>query len=183
MLIQHHRARRGPLLIPGSSFVLRGWISACVAALVTTFLLATGVNARPYPGISGIAATADSASTAGDNPAGMVRLDERNWQLEVIGFFSESTWEGQFDDVGFEYTSNNSGSTIVPVGAFVQPINEDFSFGFTVLGFGISDDLGDWPGKYFIQSYDSISVSAYPSLAYRVRGAEHSHLSDRAAPA
>lgn len=78
------------------------------------------------------------------------------------------SWERELEDTGFEYTSSNSGSTVVPVGSFVQPINEDFSFGFTVLGFGISDDLGDWPGRYFIQSYDSISVSAYPSLAYRV---------------
>ena len=33
---------------------------------------------------------------------------------------------------------------------------------------GFSDDLGDWPGRYFIQSYDSIFVSAFPSLAYRI---------------
>ena len=33
---------------------------------------------------------------------------------------------------------------------------------------GISDDLGDWPGRYFIESYDSVFVSAFPSVAYRI---------------
>ena len=33
---------------------------------------------------------------------------------------------------------------------------------------GFSDYLEDWPGRYFIQSYDSIYISAFPSIAYRV---------------
>jgi len=125
-------------------------------------------QARPYPGISGIAGPADSAATAGNNPAGMTRLEDRTWQLELISFFSESTWEGQFDDQDFEYTSKDSGTTVIPMGSIVQPINDRFSFGFTILGFGFSDDLGDWPGRYFIESYDSINISAFPSLAYRI---------------
>jgi long-chain fatty acid transport protein len=56
----------------------------------------------------------------------------------------------------------------VPRVAIVQPINERFAASFTFLGTGFSDDLGEWPGRYFIRRYDSIYVSAFPSLAYRI---------------
>ena len=143
-----------------------GWF--WLPVLASCLLSAAATQARPYPGISGIAATADSAATAGNNPAGMTRLEQRTWQLEVISFFSESTWEGQIEQQDFEYSSKDTGTTVIPMGSFVQPINDRWRFGFTILGFGFSDDLGDWPGRYFIQSYDSINVSAFPSLAYRI---------------
>ena len=66
------------------------------------------------------------------------------------------------------FESEDSSTTIVPTGYMIRPINDKFSFGFTVLGAGFSDDLGDWPGRYFISSYDSVSISAFPSIAYRV---------------
>jgi long-chain fatty acid transport protein len=138
------------------------------AVLAFFLLFASLVQARPYPGISGIAAPADSSATAGNNPAGMTRLDERTWQVEVLSFFSESTWDGQFDDVDFEYSSSDSSTTVVPMGSFVQPIGGDWRFGFTVLGFSVSDDLGEWPGRYFIQEYESLYINAYPSIAYRI---------------
>ncbi len=33
---------------------------------------------------------------------------------------------------------------------------------------GFSDDLGDWPGRYFLESYGSVYASAFPSLAWRL---------------
>ena len=136
---------------------------------VTVSLLCAGLaQARPYPGISGLAATADSSATAGNNPAGMTRLQERTWQVEVLSFFSESTWDGVFEEEGFQYESESSSTTVVPMGSFVQPFAERWRFGFTILGFAISDDLGDWPGRYVIESYESLYVNAFPSLAYRI---------------
>lgn len=38
----------------------------------------SSLAARPYPGISGLTATADNALTAGTNPAGISRLKERS---------------------------------------------------------------------------------------------------------
>lgn len=138
-----------------------------LGALALIIVTPSTVLARPYPGVTGLAATADSAATASSNPAGIVRFDHRVTEAELIVVTSDSTWRSQFGD-GERENTYSSGTTVVPTGFFIQPINEDFSFSFTVLGVGFSDDLGDWPGRYFIESYDSVYISAFPSLAYKV---------------
>ncbi|NHA13934.1 OmpP1/FadL family transporter [Thioalkalivibrio sp. XN279] len=124
--------------------------------------------ARPYPLGTGLAASADSAQTAGSNPAGIARFNERALSFELLYFSSESRWESAFSGTGAEFNTNSSGDTVVPRVALVQPINDRFTASFTFLGTGFSDNLGEWPGRYFIQSYDSVFVSAFPSLAYRI---------------
>jgi len=124
--------------------------------------------ARPYPIGTGLAASADSALTASSNPAGISRFTERALEFELLAFRSESEWESAFSETGAQFISKNSGTTFVPRVAIVQPINERFAASFTFLGTGFSDDLGEWPGRYFIRRYDSIYVSAFPSLAYRI---------------
>lgn len=124
--------------------------------------------ARPYPLGTGMAASADSAITASSNPAGITRFSSRAIDAEVLLFTSESEWESEFTNTGRRFDSKDSGETVVPRFAIVQPINDRFSTSFTFLGTGFSDDLGDWPGRYFIEKYDSIYVSAFPSLAYRI---------------
>jgi long-chain fatty acid transport protein len=57
---------------------------------------------------------------------------------------------------------------VIPRIFYIPPISDRFSASFTILGAGFSDDLGDWPGRYFIESYDSVLISAFPSLAYRI---------------
>ncbi len=135
-------------------------------ALVT--LGGTLANARPYPGLSGLAASADSAKTASSNPAGITRFKQRAVAIETMLFSSESKWESQFSNTGTQFDSKDSSTTIVPRIFYVQPISDRVSAAFTILGTGISDDLGQWPGRYFIKSYDSILISAFPSLAYRI---------------
>jgi long-subunit fatty acid transport protein len=98
----------------------------------------------------------------------MVRLKTRTMQGRIIGLLSDTTWESEFENVGIIRKSDDSNTTIVPTGYLVQPINEEWGFGFTILGSGFSDDLGDWPGRYFIEDYDLIYVNAFPSLAYRL---------------
>ena len=124
--------------------------------------------ARPYAGVTGLAAAADSAATAATNPAGATRFHEFAAKLEIIGVQSESEWRGRIGDDGPELASDDSTTVLVPSGYLIQPINESLAFSFTLLGFGYSDDFGDWPGRYFIESYDSLSVSAFPSLAWRI---------------
>ena len=135
--------------------------ACCLAA-------AGGAGARPYAGVSGLAASADSAATAGANPAGITRFSDPTYKVELVLVQRESEWEGRLGEAGNKVISDDSTTIVVPSGYMVRPINEDFTFGFTLLGFGYSDDFGDWPGRYFIESYDSVSVSAYPSLAYRI---------------
>jgi long-chain fatty acid transport protein len=139
-----------------------------VAALLLSTFGSDLAFARPYPLGTGMAASADSAQTASSNPAGITRFSQRAMNAEILLFTSESEWESEFSGTGTQFNSKDSGETVVPRFAIVQPINNKFSTSFTFLGTGFSDDLGDWPGRYFIESYDSVYVSAFPSLAYRI---------------
>ncbi len=138
------------------------------SALLLSALASGAGQARPYPLGTGMAASADSAQTASSNPAGITRFTRRAVDADVLWLTSESEWESAFSGTGTRSNSKNSSDTVVPRFAIIQPINDRFSTSFTFLGTGISDDLGDWPGRYFIDSYDSVFVSAFPSLAYRV---------------
>ena len=149
------------------ALVNRLQITAAMLA-ICSLAFSAGSQARPYAGVSGLAASADSATAAGTNPAGIARFNEPAMRGELVLVQSESEWEGRLGDGGREVTSDDSTTIVVPSGYMVRPINEDFTFGFTILGFGISDDFDDWPGRYFIESYESISISAYPSIAYRI---------------
>lgn len=130
--------------------------------------LAITANARPYPVKSGVSAAADSAVVAGNNPAAMTRFDARNMRVELLSFFSDNTWQGQLGN-GPSFTSNDTSTTIIPSGNMVMPLKNDWFFGFTILGSGFSGDYADnWPGRYFIQEYDLIYISAFPSIARKV---------------
>jgi long-chain fatty acid transport protein len=129
----------------------------------------TALAGGPYPAISGIAAAADDASVSSTNPAAMTRFDRRVMRGEVSAFFTDNTWEGRIGDEGPEFRSEDSQTTIVPSGNTVMPVRDNLWFGFTVLGSGFSDDYEDgWPGRYFIEEYDMIYLSAFPSLATKV---------------
>jgi long-chain fatty acid transport protein len=125
--------------------------------------------ARPKPLLSGQSAAADSASTASTNPAGMTRFDESQYRLDVYYLDSDSTWENDFGSTGFSSSSKTTSETLVPNGALIKPLSEDWYFSFSMLGYSISDDYGDdWVGKYLITEYSLLYVSAFPSIAYKV---------------
>jgi long-chain fatty acid transport protein len=141
---------------------------ALVLALLLAALACDVAWARPYPLGTGLAASADSAQTASSNPAGIARFSRRAVDADVLWFTSDSEWTSELSGTGQQFNSTSSGDTVVPRFAIIQPINDRWTTSFTFLGTGFSDDLGNWPGRYFIQSYDSIFVSAFPSLAYRI---------------
>ena len=111
--------------------------------------IAGAANAGPYPALSGITAAADSASVASTNPAAMTRFDSRNVRVELLGFFSDNSWEGQLGATGRTFRSEDSSTTIIPSSNLVLPLKNDWFFGFTIRGSGFSDDFADdWPGRY-----------------------------------
>jgi long-chain fatty acid transport protein len=131
--------------------------------------ISSTVSAGPYPSLSGITASAEDASVAGNNPAAMTRFDSRSTRVELLTFFSDNTWQGQLGDSGPTFSSNDTSTTIIPSGNLVLPLKNDWFFGFTILGSGSSDDYADgWPGRYLIEEYDLVYLSAYPSLARKV---------------
>jgi len=122
----------------------------------------------PHPALTGMAAAADDASVAGSNPAGMTRFDERVMRGELLAFFPDNTWEGQLGS-GPTFQSTEDDSTVIPSGNMVMPFRDNYWFGFTILGSGFSEDFGEtWPGRYFVQDYDLVYISAFPSIATKV---------------
>jgi long-chain fatty acid transport protein len=136
------------------------------ACLLMAFCISA--QARPYSAFTGLTASADSAQSAASNPAGITRLDNRTVEAEILWFSSESTWESQIGDSDAIRSSKDSGETLIPRVFFVEPLNDQFYFSFTFLGAGFSEDFGNWPGRYIIKEYNSVYVSAYPSLAYKI---------------
>ena len=131
-------------------------------------LIATSL-AGPWTTKSGIAASAEDASAAGNNPAAITRFDELAFQVGVFGFFSESTFQGTASGTGTDFVSESDSTTVIPSGSLILPFGKDWWFGLTALGVGFSDDFGeDWGGRYLIQDYTLAYVSLYPSIATKL---------------
>ena len=140
-----------------------------LAIVLLQFSVCIVYAAGPYPAQTGISAAADNASTAGTNPAGITRFDSRNMHFELLGFFTDNTWEGRIGAAGPSIRSKDDGTTIVPSGSMVLPFRDNWWFGFTILGSAFSEDYDDgWPGRYFIEEYNLFYVSAFPSVATKL---------------
>jgi hypothetical protein len=57
---------------------------ALTALSASALIMGAGTQARPYGGISGLAASADSATTAGISPAGIARFDGPAYKVELV---------------------------------------------------------------------------------------------------
>ena len=123
----------------------------------------------PYPTFAGVSAAAYDALVAGTNPAAMTLFDGRQGLFELLGFASESTWEGQLGEDGPATTMDSDSSTLVPVGAMITPFRDNWWFGFTIVGSGFSEEFDDdWAGRYLLQDYELVYISAFPSIATRL---------------
>ena len=139
------------------------------AGLLACVCVASAVHAGPYPAQSGISAAGDDANVAGNNPAAMTLLDSRQYRAGLFTFISDSTFEGQLGTGGPTFISESDSVTVIPSFSFVQPLKNDWRFGFTVLGMGFSEDYGeDWPARYIIQDYTLLYLTAFPSIAKKV---------------
>ena len=125
--------------------------------------------AGPWPTKSGIAASAEDATAAGNNPASMTRFDSRAIQVGIYGFFGESTFEASSSGTGTDFGSESDSTTVIPSGSLLLPFGKNWWFGITALGVGFSDDFGeDWGGRYIIQDYELAYISLYPSIATKL---------------
>jgi long-chain fatty acid transport protein len=144
------------------------WLSA----LTLLCVLSGTAFARPQPLKSGFSAQADSAATAADNPAGITRFDSTQIRGDLYYIGSDSTWENRINtDAGSfpESTSDTDSDLLVPNFAIIKPLSDKWYFGFSMLAYSMSEDYGDdWVGKYAIEEYDLVFISAYPSIAYKV---------------
>lgn len=135
----------------------------CVSALPVT---------AGSAGFSGIAASADSAETASNNPAGMSRLPESTSTVSLILGSSLGSFE-----VDQEQTTTSGGDpddefspVLVPQAYYVRPLTDSLHAGISLTipsGFG-SEYGSDWAGRYYTDSYSLVYVAVTPALSWRV---------------
>lgn len=120
---------------------------------------------------SGISASANSAETASNNPAGMTRLQvpASSVNLSLVNGFGEfKVDQGQSSSGG--NPDNEFSPILIPQAYYVHPLNEQLTAGISLTvpsGFG-SDYGSDWAGRYYTDSYSLIYVAITPAAAWRI---------------
>ncbi len=122
---------------------------------------------------AGWSALAADASTAFTNPAGMTRLDRSQLLAGAQPIIVDAEFDPSGDTMvpGGGGDGGNAGSVLPSLGGFyVHHLSERWRLGVSMASyFGLGLDYNnDWVGRYFAQEGDFITVTAGPSLAYRV---------------
>jgi long-chain fatty acid transport protein len=120
---------------------------------------------------SGITASANSAETASNNPAGMARLQTASTtaSLALANGFGEFKVDQAQSSPGGD-PDNEFSPVLIPQGYHVRPINERLTAGISLTvpsGFG-SDYGSDWAGRYQTESYSLVYIALTPAVAWRI---------------
>ena len=119
---------------------------------------------------AGWSARAEDPSTVFTNPAGMVRLRDKQLEVGVQPIFvhvhfdpdSDTTVEGK----------DGQADIWLPSGSFfyVHPYNDKFTFGLASIGYFGSDLVynHDWVGRYYVQKALLEGLSFVPAAAYQM---------------
>lgn len=118
---------------------------------------------------AGWGARAETPSTAFTNPAGMSRLCSREIEIGLQPIYPHVLFDPSFSSV-----KGNKGhaSNWIPAGGifYVEPINEDWTFGASSVGyFGSALNYNHhWVGRYYITNIFLEGFSFVPAVSYRV---------------
>jgi long-chain fatty acid transport protein len=121
---------------------------------------------------AGSAAEASDASTSFHNPAGMTLLGQRQFMLSIGVGYADASFDTDSSRVGGG-DGGNAGGWAPLLGTFyAQPLNEeqDLWFGFsnyTISGASLDYSTG-WTGRFQCDEVTILTVTAMPTLAYRV---------------
>lgn len=153
-----------------------GFLTLLLCCLLPSSALGAGLwlyeRGTPEVGTAnaGVAARAEDASTALGNPAGMTRLDKP----QLLASFQSLFLNIQFSPDSRTTTSGSSGDAdgFIPGAGFfyVYPLGDRWRFGFSLasfFGLGVEYE-DDWVGRYYLQESNFLTLSAVPTLAYRV---------------
>ena len=121
---------------------------------------------------AGSAAEASDASTSFHNPAGMTLLGQRQLMLSTGVGYADASFDTDSSLVGGG-DGGNAGGWFPMLGTFyAQPLNEeqDLWFGFSTFSIsGASLDYSTgWTGRFQCDEVTIMTVTALPTLAYRV---------------
>jgi len=128
------------------------------------------IMSGPWPGISGVTATANSAVTSLTNPAGMSRFHTKETIVQLTIPYGESKSTGEIPDLGISRAETDDGSLFIPSFYHTRPLSDKWDFGISInapAGFG--DDYGaeDFR-RYFATEWSLIYIAVNPALSYRV---------------
>ncbi|MFQ5645072.1 MAG: OmpP1/FadL family transporter [Thiogranum sp.] len=116
---------------------------------------------------AGRAALAESAATAGGNPAGMTRLKQSQLLLGAQPMYVDA----KFDTESSSFGGGNAGGW-VPAGGlhYVHSVSDDLKLGLSAASYlGLGLDYGkDWAGRYYITEGEILTFAVQPSVGYRV---------------
>ena len=119
---------------------------------------------------AGRAALANDASTAGNNPAGMTRLDRSQMLAAFQGMFFES--EFNLDSATLSGGDGGDAGDFIPAGSFhfVQSLSEKWKLGISAASyFGLGVDYDDdWAGRYYVQDAELVTLGFNPGIGYRI---------------
>ncbi len=121
---------------------------------------------------AGAQAWADDASTSFHNPAGMTRIEGREFMFTGGILYSRVKYDTDFvlPVVGGGDGSDAGGC--VPLGAifYTHSLNEKLKFGLNVISISgaVLDYDDDWAGRFLAQNVSLLTVTINPSLAYKV---------------
>jgi long-chain fatty acid transport protein len=120
---------------------------------------------------AGRAALANDASTAGTNPAGMIRLDRSQMQIGVQPLYLNSEFSPDSGTTVSGSDGGNAGGWIL-AGSFsyAHKLNENWRFGVSAgsyFGLGL-DPKDDWVGRYHVTEAEFVTFGINPSVGYRI---------------
>ena len=145
-------------------------VSVGAGLLIAATLAVPPALGSTGPAHSALMAPADSALTAATNPAGLTRIEQPDWVVQVIGLSSESTFVTTEDSFAGVTVDDNTGGTVLPLAYYARPINDRLGFGlsFSLTG-GVGEDLDDQgPQRYLLDKWSLGAVNVSPAIGYRV---------------
>jgi long-chain fatty acid transport protein len=125
---------------------------------------------------AGGSAAAEDATTAYNNPAGMMRLEGSQIAAVAKVFFSSATFtnDASTDALGSPLSGGNGGdggsTTLVPSIYYTHAMNKKWSFGLAINSpFGLSTEYDpDWVGRYDAIKTGIETININPSFGYRI---------------
>jgi long-chain fatty acid transport protein len=144
---------------------------------ISTPVLAGGLYLNEY-GTSamgtagaGAHALADDASTAFHNPAGMTRVEGEELMVSGGLLYYDMKFDPAPDTPIPGGDGGSAGGPGPILGAFyTRDLSEDWDLGLSLVSISAAliDYENDWTGRYLVQDVTILTISAMPSVSYRV---------------
>lgn len=149
---------------------------ACSSAFAGSFMLWNQSGRSVGDSAAGAAATADDATTAWYNAAGLTQLKNQEVAISGMGFYQYTQFTGTIAATSPYGTKNSTGTSTyhkfspLPTLQYVAPISDKWAFGLALDSpFGAAVDFNDdAPVRYAIIKNDITTYDIAPSIAYQI---------------